>query len=82
LVFALVIASTSEQLAPVTIVAALAAPTAAAAPAQIRLTARTTFVLDIATLLPRTSESVVACLCARLCRTAEIPLVAADHAPI
>jgi hypothetical protein len=52
LVFALVIASTSEQLAPVTIVAALAAPTAAAAPAQARLKARATFVLDIAALLP------------------------------
>ena len=53
LVFALVIASTSEQLAPVTIVAALAAPTAAAAPAQAKLKARTTLVLDIAALLPK-----------------------------
>ena len=66
LVFALVIASTSEQLTPVVIVAALAAPTAPAAPPQAKAKARTTLVLVIAASLPTTGESVVACLCAHL----------------
>ena len=52
LVFALVIASTSEQLAPVTMVAALAAPTAAAAHPQAKARARTSLVPVIVAPLP------------------------------
>jgi hypothetical protein len=52
LVFALVIASTSEQLAPVTMVAAPALPIAAAAPAQAKAIARTSLVPVIVAPLP------------------------------
>jgi hypothetical protein len=58
LVFALVIASTSEQLAPVTMVAALAVPISAAAPPQAKVRARTSMVAVIFTLLPVTSDTV------------------------
>jgi hypothetical protein len=80
LVFALVIASTSEHLAPVVIVAALAAPIAAATPAQAKLKARTTLILDIAALLPQDKRKRRRLSLRPRYRSAQIPLVEADHA--